>query len=410
MPTAFTLVPVPQSPPRPRFLSPLLEPSVRFSCTGLSSEILPSPTGSCPGRTPRRSRPWPRHGRPSGKRTSFPDFTRCFRLSHRRDRSRSSWQPGAPFAFACHARWSCRTVPGAWRLPPVSRVPCWNSDCFVRVGSHCSCDTAGQFLTHIRWPTRTRNGAAIPISLFRQHLRHRCGSLLGPALFFLAEASLRPNVTQARRGNVQYNSSPGQPPSAGSRGARLALLPGHNKTAPPPRCGLILLGETGPRDLQPPPSFRKRFGLFQTRIQCKHFHSRPQRPLRTAWSPPPPTIPPSRPPGKSSSNLYHPNAHRIRWKKTAASIRVVPFGNISTMGLKIGPPAASDRKFHVRRLRSLGPQDICLEAPEPFSGRYRPEIRVRLGEPELPIDSHQTVVNQNPFWKEFVGMFSGTPF
>ena len=46
---------------------------------------MPSPTGSCSVRTRRRSRPWIRHGRPSGKRTTFPDFTRCFRLSHRRD-------------------------------------------------------------------------------------------------------------------------------------------------------------------------------------------------------------------------------------------------------------------------------------------------------------------------------------
>ena len=52
------------------------------------------------------------------------------------------------------------------------RVVCWNSDCFVRVGSDCSCQTAGPFLTHIRWPTGTRSGTAIPSSLFRQHLGH----------------------------------------------------------------------------------------------------------------------------------------------------------------------------------------------------------------------------------------------
>ena len=35
MPTAFATVPVPQAPPRPRFLSPLIEPSVRVSRAGL---------------------------------------------------------------------------------------------------------------------------------------------------------------------------------------------------------------------------------------------------------------------------------------------------------------------------------------------------------------------------------------
>lgn len=102
-----------------------------------------------------------------------------------------------------------------------------------------------------------------------------------------------------------------------------------------------------------------------------------------------------------------PNARRIRWGKTAASIRVVSSGNIATMRPKIEPPTTSDRESHVRRVCTLGPQDISLGAPEPFSGRYRPETRVRLGELELPIDSHQTVVKQNPFGKEFI-MFSGT--
>ena len=37
---------------------------------------------------------------------------------------------------------------GSWAT--VTRS-CLNSDCFVRVGSHCSCRTAGTFLTHIRW-------------------------------------------------------------------------------------------------------------------------------------------------------------------------------------------------------------------------------------------------------------------
>ena len=34
--------------------------------------------------------------------------------------------------------------------PWPAAADCWNSDCFVRVGSHCSCHTAGPFLTHVR--------------------------------------------------------------------------------------------------------------------------------------------------------------------------------------------------------------------------------------------------------------------
>ena len=80
----------------------------------------------------------------------------------------------------------------------------WNSDCFVRVGSHCSCHTAGPFLTHIRWPAGTGNRAETPISLFGKHLRRRCGPLLVPDSFFLAVASLRLSASEALRGNVQY--------------------------------------------------------------------------------------------------------------------------------------------------------------------------------------------------------------
>ena len=73
---------------------------------------------------------------------------------------------------------------------------------------------------------------------------------------------------------------------------------------------------------------------------------------------------------------------------------------------KFKPRLPKARESRVRKERGLGPQNICLGAPEPFSGRYRPETRVRLGEPKLPIDSQQTVVNQNPFWKECMGIFS----
>ena len=43
-------------------------------------------------------------------------------------------------------------------------------------------------------------------------------------------------------------------------------------TAPPPRCARILQGETGPRDLLPPSSFRAQFGLFQTSL-CLSFQA-----------------------------------------------------------------------------------------------------------------------------------------
>ena len=46
MPAAFALMPVPQSPPWPRFLSPLSEPAVRFSRNGLSSGTMPLAHGS----------------------------------------------------------------------------------------------------------------------------------------------------------------------------------------------------------------------------------------------------------------------------------------------------------------------------------------------------------------------------
>ena len=46
LPAAFAIMPVPQSPPWPRFLSPLPEPAVRFSRNGLSSGTMPLAHGS----------------------------------------------------------------------------------------------------------------------------------------------------------------------------------------------------------------------------------------------------------------------------------------------------------------------------------------------------------------------------
>ena len=48
LPAAFAIMPVPQSPPWPRFLSPLIEPDVRFSRIRLSDEIIRAPTESWP--------------------------------------------------------------------------------------------------------------------------------------------------------------------------------------------------------------------------------------------------------------------------------------------------------------------------------------------------------------------------
>ena len=54
LPAAFAFVPVPHSPPWPRFLSPLIEPDVRFSRIRLSDKIMRSPTESWPLAVSRR--------------------------------------------------------------------------------------------------------------------------------------------------------------------------------------------------------------------------------------------------------------------------------------------------------------------------------------------------------------------
>ena len=53
MPAAFAIMPVPRSPPWPRFLSPLPEPAVRLSRNGLSSGTMPLAHGSI-----RQRREW----------------------------------------------------------------------------------------------------------------------------------------------------------------------------------------------------------------------------------------------------------------------------------------------------------------------------------------------------------------
>ena len=79
-PTALAPVPAPQSPPRLRFRSPLVKPSVRISRTRLSFKIRPSLTRSYPSRhSGVRSRS-PSTASPLGKRTGFPDSTQNFRF------------------------------------------------------------------------------------------------------------------------------------------------------------------------------------------------------------------------------------------------------------------------------------------------------------------------------------------
>ena len=68
IPASSAIPPVPRTPLRLRFLSPLIEPSVRISRTGLSFEIMRSHTRSRAVRPLRRSRPL--CGQPPGKRTS----------------------------------------------------------------------------------------------------------------------------------------------------------------------------------------------------------------------------------------------------------------------------------------------------------------------------------------------------
>ena len=68
IPASSAIPQVPRTPLRLRFLSPLIEPSVRISRTGLSFEIMRSHTRNRAVRPVRRSRPL--CGLPPGKRTS----------------------------------------------------------------------------------------------------------------------------------------------------------------------------------------------------------------------------------------------------------------------------------------------------------------------------------------------------
>ena len=90
-------------------------------------------------------------------------------------------------------------------LLPASVPGCWNSDCGVRFGSHCSWHRAGPFLTHVRGRTGKPCQPATPISLPRRHFWLRCGCLPGPDRCFPAGASLRPSMSQMLRTHAQNN-------------------------------------------------------------------------------------------------------------------------------------------------------------------------------------------------------------
>ena len=110
-----------------------------------------------------------------------------------------------------------------------------------------SCDSAciGPDTGRVRVSRRFVGEAGIPARL--RHLSHCLGGTSGIA----AKAGLaRPLAFR-------------QEPPSGPVGARCYERM-CNTTAPPPRCARILQGETGPRDLLPPSSFRAQFGLFQT--------------------------------------------------------------------------------------------------------------------------------------------------
>ena len=72
----------------------------------------------------------------------------------------------------------------------------------------------------------------------------------------------------------------------------------------------------------------------------------------------------------------------LNWAgKTAAPIPVVSSGNATTTRPKIKVQVLQAREFRVRKERGLGPQNICLGATEPSSGRDRTETRDRPGDP-----------------------------
>ena len=84
MPTAFAIVRVPQSPPEPRFLSPLVEPSVQ-----ISSRSAPRRDHACTHGKLCVHAGW---GAKSGSRTIFPDRSSCMEPKHRSsDPSAVTW-------------------------------------------------------------------------------------------------------------------------------------------------------------------------------------------------------------------------------------------------------------------------------------------------------------------------------
>ena len=129
IPASSAIPPVPRTPLRLRFLSPLIEPSVRISRTGLSFEIMRSHTRSRAVRPLRRSRPL--CGQPPGKRTSSRTPPRASDPATDAAAvppapvppTAALRRPGTRFTSACHAFRIFRTSIGACRLAPVPSVP-----------------------------------------------------------------------------------------------------------------------------------------------------------------------------------------------------------------------------------------------------------------------------------------------
>ena len=162
------------------------------------------------------------------------------------------WRSGGPRHWARYARranacrhrcrrqwvpWKGSCPASLWLVGCGPEALCWNSNCVVKFGSHCSCHRAGPFLTHVRGRTGKHCQPATPISLPRGHFGHRCGCLPSPDHFFPAGASLRPRVSQMLRTNVQNNNparqrGPTRRPARGLANPRADSPPAHGRGEP----------------------------------------------------------------------------------------------------------------------------------------------------------------------------------
>lgn len=81
-----------------------------------------------------------------------------------------------------------------------------NSICFVQSGPHCARYAAGRFFKHVRWHPGMRCGTAMPISLPRWPLWHRCWSVPVLEHSLPVVTSYRPSVQQAIRKIAEFNT------------------------------------------------------------------------------------------------------------------------------------------------------------------------------------------------------------